>query len=96
MIGGFWQAEQLEVLRAYVEPYFAAIGHVWATRTAEMAQQVVVGLYPSLLVSPEIVVRTDAYLAAGDVQPALARMLLEARDGVVRALRAQGRDAAIA
>ena len=96
VIGGFWQAEQLEVLRAYVEPYFAAIGHVWATRTAEMAQQVVVGLYPSLLVSPEIVVRTDAYLAAGDVQPALARMLLEARDGVVRALRAQGRDAAIA
>ena len=95
VIGGFWQAEQLEVLRAYVEPYFAAIGHVWATRTAEMAQQVVVGLYPSLLVSPEIVVRTDAYLAAGDVQPALARMLLEARDGVVRALRAQGRDAAI-
>ena len=96
VIGGFWQAEQLEVLRAYVEPYFAAIGHVWATRTAEMAQQVVVGLYPSLLVSPEIVVRTDAYLAAGEVQPALARMLLEARDGVVRALRAQGRDAAIA
>ncbi len=95
VIGGFWQAEQLEVLRAYVEPYFAAIGHVWATRTAEMAQQVVVGLYPSLLVSPEIVVRTDAYLAAGEVQPALARMLLEARDGVVRALRAQGRDAAI-
>ena len=95
VISGFWQAEQLEVLRDYVEPYFAAIGHVWATRTAEMAQQVVVGLYPSLLVSPEIVVRTDAYLAAGEVQPALARMLLEARDGVVRALRAQGRDAAI-
>ena len=94
VIGGFWQAEQLELLRDYVEPYFAAIGQVWATRTAEMAQQVVVGLYPSLLVSPEVVARTDAYLAAGEVQPALARMLLEARDGVVRALRARARDAA--
>ena len=94
VIGGFWQAEQLEVLRGYVEPYFAAIGQVWATRTAEMAQQVVVGLYPSLLVSPEVVARTDAYLGAGEVQPALARLLLEARDGVVRALRARARDAA--
>ena len=94
VIAGFWQAEQLELLSDYVEPYFAAIGQVWATRTAEMAQQVVVGLYPSLLVSPEVVARTDAYLAAGDVQPALARMLLEARDGVVRALRARARDAA--
>ena len=94
VISGFWQAEQIELLRGYVEPYFAAVGQVWATRTAEMAQQVVVGLYPTLLVSPSVVKRTDAYLAAGNVAPAPARMLLEARDGVVRALRARARDAA--
>jgi len=94
VIAGFWHPEQLELLEAHVEPYFAAIGTVWETRTAEMAQSVVVGLYPSLLVSPTVVERTDAYLAAGDVPPALARLLLEARDGVVRSLRARERDAA--
>ena len=41
-----------------------------------------------------MVERTDAYLAAGDVPPALARLLLEARDGVVRSLRAREKDAA--
>jgi aminopeptidase N len=94
VIGGFVSAEQTDLLEAYVEPYFAAVGTVWAERTAEMAQNIVVGLYPTLLVSPAVVQRTDAYLAAGDVPPALERLLLEGRDGVNRALRARARDAA--
>ena len=94
VISGFWHPEQLELLEAHVESYFAAIGTVWRTRTAEMAQNVVVGLYPALLVSRAVVERTDAYLAAGDVPAALTRLLLEARDGVVRSLRARERDAA--
>ncbi|MEX2291519.1 MAG: aminopeptidase N [Mycobacteriales bacterium] len=94
VIGGFWSAEQLPLLERFVEPYFEVVGAVWETRTAEMAQNIVVGLYPSLLVSPAVVERTDAYLAAGDVPPALARLLLEGRDGVVRSLRARERDAA--
>jgi aminopeptidase N len=59
-----------------------------------MAQNIVIGLYPTLLVSPAVVARTDAYLAGSDVPPALARLLLEGRDGVNRALRARARDAA--
>ena len=69
--------------------YFEVVGRVWETRTAEFAQNVAIGLYPSLLVSPEIVERTDAYLASQEMQPALARLLLEGRDGVARALRAR-------
>ncbi|MDP9434884.1 MAG: aminopeptidase N, partial [Actinomycetota bacterium] len=94
VIGGFWQPEQLELLADYVEPYFACLADVWAHRTAEMAQNVVIGLYPAQLVSPHVVERTDAYLAENDPPPALRRLLLEGRDGVVRALRAQERDAA--
>ena len=93
VISGFVDAEQTELLEAYVEPYFACLTDVWATRTAEMAQSIVVGLYPTLLVSPAVVARTDAYLSASDVPPALARLLLEGRDGVNRALRARARDA---
>jgi aminopeptidase N len=59
-----------------------------------MAQQVVIGLYPTLLVSPRVVERTDLYLQDPDVPPSLRRLLLESRDGVVRALRARARDAA--
>jgi aminopeptidase N len=94
VIGGFQNAEQVALTEPYVEPYFARVGELWATRTVEMAQNLVVGLYPTLLVSPAVVERTDAYLAQGDVAPALERLLLEGRDGVVRALRARARDAA--
>ncbi|MCU1593091.1 MAG: aminopeptidase [Frankiales bacterium] len=94
VIGGFQSADQVALLEPFVEPYFAAIAHVWETRTAEMAQSIVVGLYPTLLVSPAVVERTDAYLSAEDVPGALRRLLLEGRDGVVRALRARARDAA--
>ena len=94
VIGGFWNVEQADLLEGYVEKYFAVIGDVWRSRTAEMAQNVVVGLYPTLLVSPRVVEQTDAYLQASDVAPSLRRLLLESRDGVVRALRARARDAA--
>ncbi len=94
VIGGFNQAEQVSLLESYVEPYFEVIEEVWRTRTAEMAQSVVVGLYPTLQVSPAVVDRTDAYLASPRVPPALRRLLLEGRDGVVRALRARECDAA--
>jgi aminopeptidase N len=94
IISGFWSAEQLPLLERFVEPYFASLATVWETRTTEMAQNVVVGLYPSLLVCAEVVERTDAYLAGSDVPPALRRLLLEGRDSVVRALRARERDSA--
>jgi aminopeptidase N len=41
-----------------------------------------------------VVERTDVYLQDADVPPSLRRLLLESRDGVVRALRARARDAA--
>ncbi|MCU1621577.1 MAG: aminopeptidase Metallo peptidase [Frankiales bacterium] len=93
VISGFVNAEQTALLEPYVEPYFEAVGRIWAERTVEMAQNIVIGLYPTLLVSPAVVARTDAYLAGSDVPPALARLLLEGRDGVHRALRARARDA---
>jgi aminopeptidase N len=93
VITGFGTVEDLTLLEPFVEPYFEAIGRLWSERTSDVAQNLAVGLYPSKLISPDVVARTDAYLA-GDVPPALARLLLEQRDGVARALRARQRDAA--
>jgi len=94
VIGGFHQPDQTALLEPFVEPYFEALDRIWHERTTEMAQSLVVGLFPTLLVSPAVVERTDAYLDSHEVAPALRRLLLESRDGVVRALRARARDAA--
>jgi aminopeptidase N len=61
-----------------------------------MAQQIAVGLYPSVQVSQDTLDRTDAWLAAAEPNAALRRLISESRAGVERALRAQTADAAAA
>ncbi|WP_247829197.1 aminopeptidase N [Arthrobacter antioxidans] len=93
MIGGFTRVHDRSLLEPFVARYFASIQDVWATRTHEIAQQIVVGLYPSLLTTQDTLDRTDAFLAAlGEESPSLRRLVLESRDGVVRALKAQAAD----
>jgi len=96
IIGGFAQPEHHEVLEPFVERYFAAIGDVWANRTNEIAQKIVIGLYPYWRIDASTVERTDRFLADGEPVPALRRLLVEGRDGVARALRARERDRAAA
>jgi aminopeptidase N len=96
VIGGFVQVDQRELLAPYVEKYFAAIKRVWAERSNEMGQQIVVGLYPALQVSQATLDATDAWLASADPAPALRRLVVESRSGVERALKAQAADAAAA
>ncbi len=91
-IHGFAQPDQRELLRPFVPRYFAGLPGLWRDRTNETAQSVTMGLYPSLLVEPETLARTDEFLA-GDVPPGARRLVGEARDGVARALRAQQVDA---
>jgi aminopeptidase N len=94
VIGGFLQTDQRELLAAYTERYFGAVKQVWESRSHEMAQQVVIGLYPTLQVSQATLDATDAWIAANDPAPALRRLMIESRAGVERALRAQAADAA--
>ncbi|MFJ7899417.1 aminopeptidase N [Streptomyces sp. NPDC096198] len=96
VIGGFVQTDQRELLAPYAEKYFEAVKDVWGSRSHEIAQQIVVGLYPAVQVSEETTRRTDAWLAAEEPTPALRRLVLESRSGVERALRAQAADAAAA
>ncbi|EYR64528.1 hypothetical protein N866_09065 [Actinotalea ferrariae CF5-4] len=96
-IAGFGRVHDRALLEPYVDRYFDAIEEVWTSRTNEIAQNVVVGLYPSLLAGTDVDVlgRTDAWLdQAGDRHPALRRLVVESRDGVRRALAAQERDRA--
>ncbi|WP_413799285.1 aminopeptidase N [Streptomyces iranensis] len=93
VIGGFIQTDQRELLAPYTEKYFAAAKDVWNSRSHEMAQQIVVGLYPALQVAPETLDATDAWLASAEPTAALRRLVTESRAGIDRALRAQAADA---
>ncbi|MCH5676512.1 aminopeptidase N [Streptomyces gilvus] len=89
-IAGFTQASQRELLAPYAERYFAVIERVWAERSIQIGMDVVRGLFPSLQDSPGTLEATDAWLAAHEgAAPALRRLVLEARDDLARALRAQ-------
>jgi aminopeptidase N len=92
VIGGFTRTHDTRLLAGYMAPYFEAISRVWKERTSEMATQIVVGLYPSARLGPEVIERTDEWLAVADPEPSLRRLVLEGRDGVERALRVQERD----
>ncbi|MDR1151842.1 MAG: aminopeptidase N [Bifidobacteriaceae bacterium] len=97
-IAGFTDVTDTSLLVPYVEPYFALLAETWATRSHEMATNVVQGLYPSRLAGDpdlNVVAQTDAWLAElGDATPALRRLVIEARAGVVRAEAAQAFDRA--
>ena len=93
IIGGFVRPGQGEVLAPFTQRYFDTIRQVWERRSSEVAQTVVVGLYPSGDISQSAVDAADAFLADPDVPPALRRLVLEGRAGVERSLRAQAFDA---
>ncbi|AUI52683.1 aminopeptidase N [Arthrobacter crystallopoietes] len=93
VIAGFNRVHDTALLEPYAAAYFAAVEDIWNTRTHEIAQQIVVGLYPSQLATQSTVDLTDEFLAAlGADSPALRRLVLESRDGIVRALKAQAAD----
>ncbi|MFF3558840.1 aminopeptidase N [Streptomyces sp. NPDC002574] len=96
VIGGFSEPDQRELLEPYTARYFAAIAGIFESRSHEMGQQIIVGLYPALQVSQATLDASDAWLAEADRAPALRRMVTECRAGVDRALKAQAADAAAA
>jgi aminopeptidase N len=69
------------------------IGEVWERRTSEIAQNVVVGLFPDEM-SREVVDAAEDFLADPAVPPALRRLVAEGRDDTVRGLAGRARDAA--
>jgi aminopeptidase N len=91
-VGGFSQPDQRDLLEPFVDKYFEVIGDVWESRTNEIAQTLTLGLFPSLLGSPEILAKADAFIA-GSKDVGAIRLIRELRDNVARSLRCQSVDA---
>ncbi len=93
IIGGWTQPGQRDLLLPYTQRYFDSVAAVWDRRSSEVAQTVVVGLYPSWDISASALQAADWFLGGLHVPPALRRLVLEGRAGVERALRAREFDA---
>ena len=89
MIGGFLHPDQVELLNPYVEKYFAIADNIWNVRTHEIAQDILMGLYPVYSVDQSTVDAADAFLARTDLEPTVRRLVSEGRDSTVRALNAR-------
>jgi aminopeptidase N len=91
---GFWQPEQLELGRPYVERYLETMPRMWAERTHEIAMSLSRHLFPAVLVEPSTVARTDEALAMPGIDPRFQRVVLEQRAEMVRSLAAREGDIA--
>jgi len=89
VIAGFVEPGQAELLKPFGARYFAAIRGVWERRSSEVAQTVVIGLYPSWDISDDGIAAADAFLADPELPAALRRLVLEGRAGIERSLHAR-------
>jgi aminopeptidase N len=101
LIAGIVAPGQAKLLLSFTARYFDAIPGVWARRSSEVAQTVVIGLYPYWDISDDAIAAADRFLTAPEtgvsaVPPALRRLVLEGQAAVKRALRARRFDAAAA
>ncbi|WP_455132974.1 aminopeptidase N [Microbacterium aurum] len=91
---GFTHPAGVEALASFVEPYFEMLLPVWDSRTYQIANYLITGLYPAALASAELRDATRAWLAAhADAPAALRRLVQENLAGTERALAVQERDA---
>ena len=93
IIAGIAPPGQAELLKPFTARYFEAISGVWARRSSEVAQTVVIGLYPHWDISDDGVAAADNFLSDPEVPAALRRLVLEGQAGVKRSLRARRFDA---
>ena len=91
---GFTHPSGAPLLASFVPAYFDSLVPLWENRTYQIANYLIVGLYPKALADTGLRDATRAWLASHtDAAPALRRLVLENLADVERALAAQARDA---
>lgn len=90
---GFVHPAGVAALTEFVDAYFDMLLPVWESRTYQIAQYLIVGLYPAPLADTALRDATRAWLAQHqDAPAALRRLVNENLAGVERALSVQERD----
>ncbi len=86
---GFGQPDHAQLLAPYVDRYFQSLPQIWASRGEQF--RVLLGglLFPLYATSPELLARVDEFLAAGNLNPGMVRVLVQSRDIADKALRSR-------
>ena len=91
---GFTHPAGAALLEPFVPLYFDRLLSIWEGRTFQVANYLIVGLYPKALADTALRDATRAWLSANqEAAPALRRLVFENLADVERALAAQARDA---
>lgn len=90
---GYDLVNDQSALEPLVDEYFAMLETMWGQRTYKIAEYLAEGLYPSSLVSEDLVTKSRQWLDSHPSIPALRRIVEENLAGVERALRVQAVDA---
>ncbi|MEV7021116.1 aminopeptidase N [Kitasatospora sp. NPDC093558] len=94
-IAGFALPAHRDLTALYAAPYFKLLEKIWAERTIEIAMRFVGGFFPSAQIGEPTLAEADSWLDGHpDAAPALRRLVIERRDDLARALRAQACDRA--
>ncbi|MEV4349361.1 aminopeptidase N [Actinoplanes sp. NPDC049596] len=86
---GFWQAEQLDLVRPYVARYFAEMPGMMRLRSGMSAERTAGLAYPAVMVEAETRRLAAGLLGSDDLDPLLRRVVLDADDDLRRALAAR-------
>jgi aminopeptidase N len=89
LVQGFNQMEHADLLAGFTEKYFAQLPEIWAQYDGMLRMALGKLLFPYTAAAPELLERVDAYLATPGIDPALARVVIEGRDVVDKALRSR-------
>ena len=91
---GFNDPLHTEILSDFVDEYFDVLLKVWQTKGYEIAETTATLLFPSWVISHATVAKAQHWLdvTGKDASHALRRTILESRDAMVRALKAQVAD----
>ncbi len=91
---GFNDPLHTEILSEFVDQYFDVLLKVWQTKGYEIAETTATLLFPSWVISEATVKKAQHWLdvTGKDASHALRRTILESRDAMVRALKAQAAD----
>jgi aminopeptidase N len=85
----FYLPAQAELLATYTERYFEVLPRLWRDGSGHLRVARANALFPVTAAEPALIDRIDAFLAAEPRDAGLARVLIERRDEVLRALRSR-------
>jgi aminopeptidase N len=80
-------------MKNFIDKYFASVEKLWNSRTHEIGQSLVTGLFPSSNITQEVIDKSDKFLNENkELAVGARRIIIEQRDSLARALRAQAVD----